>query len=374
MKRYRWLSICWAIAMLGIGGCHRSGKPQIPNPTQKPIEAKLELDNLSFEQVDKQGKPWWKVRAQKGVYAPDRKIAKVTNLNGDLYQDGQIVLHVTAKTGEIEQAGDKVLLRGDVVARETRNNLVISGQEVEWQPKLDLLTIRDRVRADHPKFLANANEGKYLSRKQQLDLTGKITTFAKDPVLAMQTEHLIWLVKDQKVIGDRPVQAQRYQAQKITDRVTANSFNTSLDRKIINLQGNVRLNAVKPLIQVDGESFSWNLDRELVIADRPLTIVHQQESVTFNANAGELDLKASTATLTGNARGIATRNQAKLRADRLIWEMTSQQIVGTGNVVYQQIDPSIKFIGTRGVGKLQDQSIVISSDGKQQVRTEFVPK
>jgi hypothetical protein len=28
----------------------------------------------------------------------------------------------------------------------------------------------------------------------------------------------------------------------------------------------------------------------------------------------------------------------------------------------------------RGVGKLQDQSIVVSSDGKQQVRTEFVPE
>jgi hypothetical protein len=48
--------------------------------------------------------------------------------------------------------------------------------------------------------------------------------------------------------------------------------------------------------------------------------------------------------------------------------------VGTGNVVYQQIDPVIKFTGTRGIGKLQDRSIVVSSDGKQRVRTEFIPK
>ena len=64
----------------------------------------------------------------------------------------------------------------------------------------------------------------------------------------------------------------------------------------------------------------------------------------------------------------------KLRADRLIWQIASQQILGTGNVVYQQVNPPIKFTGTRGVGKLQDQSIVVSSDGKQQVRTEFLPK
>jgi LPS export ABC transporter protein LptC len=371
MKIYHWISIVWTIAMLGIGGCRTTKLQPIPKPS--PIEAKLELDKLSFEQVDKQGKPWWKVRAQHGVYTPDRKRAKVTNIDGDLYQDGQVVLHVTAKTGEVEQEGEKVILRGDVITQETRNNLIIIGQEVEWQPKVDLLIIRDRVRASQPKFQANANEGKYFSRKQMMDLSGKITAFYNDPRLAMQTEHLTWLVKDQKAIGDRPIQIQRYQGNLITDRVAANSSSTLIDRQIINLQGKVQLNATKPLIQVNGESFSWNFKQELVTAAQPLTIVHQQAATTFNANRGELDLKGSTATLTGNATGNAQRNQAKLRADRLIWEMTSQQIVGTGNVVYRQIDPTIEFTGNRGIGKLQDRSIVVSSDGKQQVRTEFVP-
>jgi LPS export ABC transporter protein LptC len=370
MKLYHCLKIVLTIAIFGIGGCSRQPAKLQPTPTPTAVEAKLSLDNLSFAQVDKQGKPLWKVRAQRGVYAPDRKTAKVTNITGDLYQDGQIILHLTAKSGELEQAGEKIVLRGDVVATETRNNLVLVGQEVSWQPKADLLTIRDRVRATKPTFQVDATEGKYISRKQQLDLAGKITAFSTDPRLAMQTEHLTWLVKDQKVIGDRPTQIQRYQGNRITDRVAANTFSSALDRKIINLQGNVRLDATNPIIQVNGESFSWNLDRELITADRPLKIIHPQESLIFNANAGELDLKASTATLTGNA----TRNQSKLQSDRLIWQIASQQIVGTGNVVYQQIDPVIKFTGTRGVGKLQDRSIVVSSDGKQQVQTEFIPK
>lgn len=363
-----------AIFGFGLGGC-RPGKQSQSQPTitPSPIEAKLELNNLSFEQVDKQGKPLWKVRAQKGVYAPDKKRAKVTNLDGDFYQDGQVILRVTAKTGEVEQEGEKVFLRGDVIAKETRNNLVLIGQEIEWQPKADLLTIRDRVQANHPQFQANADLGQYSSRKQQMELSGKITAFSVDPRLALQTEHLTWLVKDQTVLGDRPVQIQRYQGQKITARVTANTSTTRLDRKIINLQGNVQLNATNPLIQVNGESFSWQIDRELITADRPLQIVHQQEQATFSADRGQVDFQASAATLSGNARGLATHNQAKLRADRLIWEMTSQQLVGTGNVVYQQTSPQIKFTGTRGVGKLQDQSIVITSDRQQQVQTEIIP-
>jgi LPS export ABC transporter protein LptC len=372
MKVYQYVSIFLTIAILGIGGCRQTSKPQ-PSAKPAPIEAKLELDNLSFEQVDKQGKPLWKVRAQRGTYSPDRQRAKVTNLSGDLYQDGQIILHLTAKSGELEQAGEKVVLRGDVVATETRNKLVLIGQEVEWQPKLDLLTIRDRVQANQPKFQVNAQEGKYISRKQQLDLAGKITAFSADPRLAIQTERITWLVKDQKVIGDRVTQMQRYRGTAITERVTTNSFSTVLDRQIINLQGQVRLSATNPLIQVSGESFSWNLNREVVIADRPLTILHPQEAVTFTANGGELNLKASTAILTGNATGIAARNQARLRSDRLIWQIASQQLVGTGNVIYQQLNPVIKFTGTRGVGKLQDRSIVVSSDSKQRVQTEFVP-
>jgi LPS export ABC transporter protein LptC len=372
---FKFTIIYLAICCLGLSSCRPAIDPR-PQSSVKPspIEPKLELDNLSFEQVDNQGKPLWKVRAEKGVYAPDKKRAKVINLDGDLYQDGQVVLHVSAKSGEVEQEGEKVFLRGDVITKATRNNLVLVGQEVEWQPKADLLTIRDRVQANHPQFQANAEQGKYFSRKQQMELSGKITAVTSAPRLAMQTEHLTWLVKDQKILGDRPTQIQRYQGQQITARVTANSSISRLDRKIINLLGNVQLNATKPLIQVNGESFSWNIDRELITADRPLKIDHQQEQATFTANNGEIDLRASTATLTGDARGLATRNQAKLRADSLVWEMTSQQLVGTGNVVYQQVSPQIKFTGNRGVGKLQDQSIVISSDRQQQVRTEITPK
>ncbi len=375
MKGCQWtrtLKIVLTIAIVGISSCAPERKPK-SQQAPAAVEARLALDNLSFQQVDKQGKPLWKVRAQKGVYSPDKKRAKVTNLDGDFYQDGQIVLHVTAKVGEVEQEGEKVILRGDVVTKETRNQLTLIGQEVEWQPKADLLIIRDKVQANQPKFQVNADEGKYLSRKQQLDLSGKITTYYQDPRLAMQTERMTWFVKDKRIVGDKPVQIQRYQANQITSQVAANSFSTALDRKIINLQGNVQLNATKPLIQVNGESFAWNIDRELVTADRPIQIVDRKEAVTLTAKTGELDLQKSLATLAGQALAVATRNRAKLEANQLVWEITSQQLIGTGNVVYQQIDPVIKFTGARGVGKLQDRSIVVSG-GKEQVRTEFIPK
>ena len=65
------------ISVLGIGGCVADSKPKLAkNPVA--IEARLELNNLSFQQVDKQGKPLWKVRAQKGVYS-DRKSTRLNS-------------------------------------------------------------------------------------------------------------------------------------------------------------------------------------------------------------------------------------------------------------------------------------------------------
>jgi LPS export ABC transporter protein LptC len=370
---------CWRISVaifLLLGGCNFTARNNTkPSPTPSAIEAKLELHDLSLEQVDPQGKLLWKVRAQKGVYTPDRKTAKVTNLMGELYQDGQVILQLTAKSGEVEQDGEKVVLRGDVVAKETRNHLVLSGQELEWTPKRDLLAIRHNVRANHPQLQAKADLGKYWSRVQKMDLTGKkIVAVSQNPHAILETDKLTWLVKEQKAIAPRPVQVQRYEGQQIIAQVTAKKATAILDRKIITLQGKVQFNQVNPQITANGEQVDWHLQEEKIFVDRPLQIVHLKEQATFNANSGQLDLKAQVATLSGNARGVATQNQANLQADRLEWQMTNQEIVATGNVVYNQTQPQIKFSGTRGVGKLQDQSVVVTSDRSKQVQTEIIPE
>jgi LPS export ABC transporter protein LptC len=366
-------SIAIAIAFSG-SGCYNRGKKTEPTPTPSAIEAQLSLSDLSLSQVDKTGKPAWKIRAEKGVYTPDRKKAKVTNLQGELYQDGQIAIRLTAKSGEVEQDGQKVILRGDVVATETKNSLVLSGQEVEWQPNEDLLTIRDRVRAVHPKVQTTAQQGTYRTRSAKVELSGNIQAVYLEPSVYMQTEKLTWLVNKSEIIGDRPVQLQQYQAQKIIATASANGVSSNVDRQIIRLNGDVRANNFDPPIVATTESVIWTLPTQIITANRPIQIVHKQEQATFNGDRGEVNLAAKTATLSGRARGIATRNRSQLQAEKLIWQMTSQQIIATGSVAYQQTNPEIKFTGTRGVGKLQDQSIVVTSDNSRGVQTEIDPE
>jgi LPS export ABC transporter protein LptC len=361
--------------MICCGGCYNRNKNSAqPTPTPSAIEAKLELRDLSLSQVDKTGKPAWKLVAEKGVYTPDRKKAKIANLKGDLYQDGKVVISLIANSGEVEQDGEKVVLRGDVTAKEIKNNLTLSGQIVEWRPNQDLLTISNGLRANHPKVSATAKEGTYRTRSAQVELIGQIKAVYNEPNIHMQTEKLTWLVKDNRVSGKLPLQLQEYRSAKMTATASANGVDSDIDRQIVRLNGNVRLNNFTPPIVANTESLAWNLPKQLIKADRPLQVFHQQENATFNGDRGELDLATNVATLSGRARGFAARNRSQLQAQKLVWQLDNQQIIATGSVNYQQTNPEVKFRGTRGVGKLQDQSIVVTGDNNRGVQTEIDPE
>ena len=59
---------------------------------------------------------------------------------GDIVQKAfYLGIGLAAAAGE--QAGEKVILRGDVVTKETRNQLTLIGQEVEWQPKAEQVRV-----------------------------------------------------------------------------------------------------------------------------------------------------------------------------------------------------------------------------------------
>jgi LPS export ABC transporter protein LptC len=389
------------IGLLCLVAC--SSSPTTAPPPKKQ-ENRLTINNFSVEQSDATGKLWWRLKAKQAVYTLDQKVAQVTDLVGDLYQDNQVVLKLTAKTADVEQDGQKVLLRGDVTAKETRNTLMVVSQELEWRPTEDLLTISKNVRVNHPKVQAVASRGRYVSRQQRLEMFDRIVAVSPAQNLRLQTNYLQWQVNNQKITSNQPVQVERYRDRQLIEQVNANQLSFQIDRQMVELSDQVRFNAlaqkakvqankalwdinnqvvelknqilfqsVKPLLTVSAGRARWQIPQQLITASDALQIIHLQEQATFTANSGNLDLNKNVATLTGNAQGVATRNQAKLRADRMTWQMDSQQVEGNGHVSYQQRNPTLSLTGERGVGKLAEEAIVVTGSNQQLVETQIVP-
>lgn len=341
---------------------------QDTSPVQN-FEIDLTFNDVILEQANEQGRIVWKVNAKQATYSKDKKVAQVQSPTGELFQDGKPVYQISAQQGEIHQDGKKLFLRGQIVATEKRNGVVLRGNELEWRPSEDLLIVRNQLSGTHRQVQAVAQEARAFSRDARIELQGRVVANTTDPALQLRTEHLIWQIREQKLIGDRPVQIDRYKGKKITDRARANYAEVNLKTKNATLKQNATLALLEPPLQVASNSMSWNLNTETVTADQPVRIVHRLPQVTLTAKEGRMDLQKKIVYLTGDVYSVGQRRQS-LKAKALTWYLPSQLVEAEGDVIYRQVEPPVSFTGQKAVGKLQDQNIVVSGG---RVVTEIIP-
>lgn len=342
---------------------------QDTSSVQKDFESNLTFNDITLDQVNEKGQPIWKVKAKQALYSKDKKVAQVQKPEGELFQDGKLVYKISAQQGEVQQDGKQLFLKGQIVATDPRNGVVLRGNELEWQPQKDLLIVRKQISGTHRQVQVVAQEALALSRESRIELKGGVTANTTEPALQLRTEHLLWRVKEQKLIGDRPIQIDRYKAKKVTDRATANSAQVDLQTDIATLKQNAQIFLLEPPLQVASNDMRWNLSTDIVTANQPLQILHRQQQVVMTAKQGKMDLQKKIVYLIGDVYGVGKRRQS-LNSQTLTWNLSSQLVEARGDVVYSQTEPQASFTGQKAIGKLQDQNVVVSGG---RVITEIVP-
>ncbi|NEP45981.1 MAG: LPS export ABC transporter periplasmic protein LptC, partial [Okeania sp. SIO2H7] len=125
-----------------------------------------------------------------------------------------------------------------------------------------------------------------------------------------------------------------------------------------------------PPLRVTGDALQFNQANNTVLASERFTVFHKAEKINMVANEGQGNLAKQVFKMNGNVVVTAERNQARLRSDQLTWTVPTQGIVAQGNVVYRQANPIFNLKGPRAVGKLEDETIVVSGG---RVVTEIIP-
>jgi LPS export ABC transporter protein LptC len=330
----------------------------------------LTFNSVKFEDFDKKGRLWWRVNAKQARYSKDQKIARITEPHGEFFQDGKSILKASAENGEVRKDGETIFLRGKIVATDTRDGLVLHGDELEWQPKADLVIVRNNVSGTHAQFNVTAKEAHLLTREKQLNLKGQVVADVNDPRLQFRSEQVTWQIQRQLLISDRPLQLDRYTKQTITDRATANQGIVDLKSKVAVLKQDAQIALADPPAQATSNSLIWNLPTKTIVSDLPLTIFNRSQGVTLTGNQGQLNLTYKMFYLNGNVRGVGERNQSQVSADHLIWNMTTQHFIAEGSVNYQQVNPLFNLTGPRASGTMKDGNILVSGG---RVETQFIP-
>jgi LPS export ABC transporter protein LptC len=364
------------IVLLGLSACGGPKKSQTADKLAQDSSAAQNFDNnltfkdVTLEQVDEKGRLLWKVKAKQARYSKDQKVATVQNPAGELYQDGKAVYKIQAQSGEVRKDGQTILLKGQIVATDIQSGAIVKGNELEWQPKVDLLLVRNNITGTHPQVQAAAKEAKVYSRARRMEFFGQVAATSKDPALGFKSEHLIWEIAKQLIVVDKPVQIDRYVGTVVSDRAVADQAEVQLKTKVATLKQNAQLSIADPPLEIASNSLVWNLTNQTVVSDQRVDVLHREQRVAISANQGRGDLEPRIFYLTGNVQGKGERNQSQLAADNLTWYIPTQQIEATGNVVYTQADPPFNLKGPKASGTLQDQNIVVSGG---RVVTEIIP-
>lgn len=366
--------------LVGISSC-RTQNVQNPatttpsNVANPEIDRTLTLDDVTLEQADENGKLLWRVKAKQVSYSRDQKVANVKNPVGELYDQGKLLYKIKADQGEFLQDQKRIFLRNNVVADDPNNGIILKGKELEWIVQQNIIVVRNGMTADHAQLQAVATEAQVFYREKKAEFWNQVNVGAKNPVVKLQSDHIVWFWDKQLLTSNQKTQIERYQNQILTDRGVAETAELNLGTKIATLKKNAQVALSQPPLQIASNQLDWNYDKRTLSSPQFITVIEREQNVTMTANQGWGDLKENTFYLTGNVQGIAAKNQAQLNTNLLTWFIADQSFTAEGNVVYRQLDPPFTLIGEKAVGKFENDTVVVTGGNTgTPVVTEIVPE
>lgn len=367
------------LTLLTLVACQNSSS-QKETPTASPspdLDSRLTLTNATLEQSNIKGQLLWKIQVEEAKYSADKETAYLSKIKGNILQDGRIVLKISANKGEINQNGQNVKLKENIVAVDPRNQAVLRSEEVEWQPETGILMIQQPLKGYDPHLDVIANRAQYSPREQQLNVSGNIVATSRDPKLQLKTEQLLWKIPQKQVIADKPLNMIRFNGNIITDKVKAEQAIVDLIPRLVTIQKQIEFNSIDPPLQIGASVLRWQYKDRIVSSDQPIKMVYVPEKVTLTGNKGFANLNAQVIHLHDGVRGDSPQDGGKLYTENLVYDLGNKGISAVGNVIYEKAKPPFNLTGTQAYGLIQDQTIknlVITGNPQERVVTEIFPE
>lgn len=343
-----------------------------PSPnSEEENQTELTLNDVSLEQTSSEGKILWRVQSKQAKYDAEGKVVLVDNPEGELFQDGKSIYKIKALKGEIYQDNKKIFLKGEIVADDLENKVVLRGQELEWLPEENTLIIRYNFTGENDDVKGAAESAKIFTLDRRMELYGKVVMRVEKPLLNLRTEKLVWLMNQGQFLTDVPISIERIEDKQITSRAFADGAGFDLNNKIAILKQNAQVVFSEPSLQISSQEMTWNVEEEIIKSPTAVTVLEKEEKIVLTGDRGEGDLKKNTFKLQGNVVGIRQENGAQLNSDRLTWYFETESFDAEGNVVYRQLDPPFNVAGPKATGQLKGENVVVTG-GSSNVVTEIL--
>ncbi|MEL6320653.1 MAG: LPS export ABC transporter periplasmic protein LptC [Cyanobacteria bacterium J06626_14] len=376
----------WALGVLIVGGVlalsarllltPEFSADYIPEDQQEELEAGLTLRDVTLEQQDDDGQLLWRVDADEVTYSPDQESANLVRLEGELYQDGELIYRVKADRGQIQENGQIIFLEQNIFANGIQNKMELTGDALEWRPEEDFMLVQGNLTGTHPQIRAQANEARISNREKRVDFTGEVVVSTvvsepqQEPWTKLQANTMQWLWEAEELGSNQPLRVERFENNRVTEVLNGQKGRFELAENRATVTDGVQVQLIEVPLTIQSEQAVWNVEQENIQVDRPVRIDNQEEKVTVTAQQGQLDIAQNLVFLNQDVSLVGQENDSRLNANRLTWNLADQTVLAEGAVNYRQSDPPVTVRGPRARGRIEEQTVVI--DGGRVV-TEIVP-
>jgi len=381
------------VALFGLRTCVASRSDLTEFGSDEAIDAELTLQAVTLEQPDVDGSLLWRLEADSVTYSPETQRAELLGLKGEFYEEGEKIYTVVADEGEVEQNGNTLFLRGNLIAIRIADDLTLEGELIKWQPKQGLLRmgdfenetvaaggeLRSPVTISSPTVQAVARSLVVNNKQDRVNMDGGVTAKNKaEPWLTFVSEALIWQTEQSLIRANQQLTVERFatdEYEMLTDRLVGGSGNVQLDENIVTVEQSVQLNSLSEGLSAKSDRAVWDVNAQTVEMNQPVDIAQPARQLTASANQANIDLAEQIIYLIGNVRANGAKNDTRLAADSVTWETATQQVEAEGNVRYRQAaNPAATLSGPRAIGNIEDGTLVVIGDESGDVVTEIVPE
>ena len=375
-KWYRWSAIAATMAVL-IVALRTCGARNELTPATQQVDAELTLQTVTLEQPDENGNLLWRIKAKAVNYKPDSQRAELTELNGEFFQAGETIYTVKADEGEVQQNGETLFLRGNLIATSTEGELTLEGERLKWQPKQDLLVMGnfqdDALDESEESSVTENNEAEdgatsdgqsdsrsddQLDSRSDRNSEGEPTVGLTPQGPKLETADLLDAERAKKapVTGFNPQMEAIAQVASVSNK----------DNRVELTGGVAAKSKASPWLTFASEQLTWLTEQALIQTEKPLTVEKYQaeayDTVTdkVTGQQGNVQLAKNIVTLKESVQLESFTQPLKVNSEVAVWDVNAQKVAVDSPVNIEQPERQITASADRADLDLAAQVVYLT--------------
>ena len=308
--------------------------------------------SLDLRQQTPTGQPAWALTSPEARYDINRQLAQARRPRGVIYRRGKPYINLSADGATVLGDGQAILLEGAVrIELMGANPVRISGDQVRWIPRQNLIVIDRRPVATDRRARISARTARYRLDQDRIELRGaplleqwsqNLPATGRRPAapIRLQAISVDWRPDQGDLQATGPVRGERFEpgqaaapaGQAPALLLTATGLRGNLREGMLDLLAPVRLRSRNGDTWLDALQTRWAIQEQWLASDQPFN--GAIKAMRVRGDGLRINLLDETVLVTGDCNLRQPGEQ--LTAGRCLWHWPTGRFSAAGAVVLQR--------------------------------------